>query len=156
MSLAHENNLKVRWVPSIADTAAPTVAELDAGTNLTPFIPVSGVDRPSQQNQASLAMLDNAFISEEPGTWSVGPVNLTFVRDPANEDANHPWQLFSYGTAGHLVASPNNAFAAGDEVSVYTVTSHEPAEMPSAENTKQQFQTSFPVSAFVRRATVAL
>jgi len=155
VSIAYENNLKVKWVTTIADPTAPTTLELSAGDDLTPYIPVSGVDRPSQQNQASLAMLDDAFISESPGTWSVGPINLTFVRDPANEDATHPWQLFSYGTAGFLVISPNDSFDSADEVSVYTVTSHEPAEMPSAENTKQQFTVSFPVSSFERRATVA-
>lgn len=157
MSIAFENNLKVRFATTIADMTAPSAGtEVDTADNLTPFIPVSGVDRPSSQNQASLAMLDNAFISEEPGTWSVGPINLTFVRDPANEDASHPWQLFSYGTAGYLLVSPNDSWASGDEISVYKVKAHEPAEIPSAENTKQQFSVSFPVSAFERRATIAV
>ena len=156
MSIAFENNLKVRFDDTLPTSlAAPSVAEVDAADDLTPFIPVAGVDRPSQQNQSSLAMLGSAFISEDLGTWGVGPINLTFVRDPANEDATHPWQLFSYGTEGVLYVSPNNSFTSGDEISVYHVKSHEPAEQPSAENTKQQFTVSFPVVEFVRRATIA-
>lgn len=155
MSIAFEKNLKVRWVPGgVADMDSPTVAEAEGADDITPHIPVSGVDRPSQQNQSSLAMLDEAFISEDLGTWGVGPINLTFVRDPANEDADHPWQLFSYGDAGDLLVSPNDSWTADDEISVYRVKAHEPAEIPSAENTKQQFNVSFPVQRFVRRATI--
>jgi hypothetical protein len=164
VSIAYEGRLKVFWLETIADDDLEeiTVAEMGAGSNLTPYIPVAGVDRPSQQNQASLAMLDNAFISEEPGTWSVGPIGLTFTRDPGNEESTHPWNIFEYGKQGYLVVSPDGSevfdsgsgFEAGGDVSVYEVSSHEPAEMPSAENTKQQFMVSFPVRRFVRRAAI--
>ena len=155
MSIAFENNLKVRFSDTMpTNLAEPTVTQVEAASDLTSHIPVAGVDRPTQQNQSSLAMLDDAFISEDLGTWGVGPINLTFTRDPANEDADHPWQLFSYGTEGVLYVSPDNSFASGDEISVYHVKAHEPAEQPSAENTKQQFTVSFPVVAFVRRATI--
>ena len=164
MSIAYEQRLKVFWLEAVADSDLEevTVIEMNAGTNLTPYIPVAGVDRPSQQNQASLAMLDDAFVSEEPGTWSVGPIGLTFTRDPGNEGSDHPWNIFEYGKSGYLVVAPDgeelfdsgSGVTDGADVSIYQVSAHEPAEMPSAENTKQQFMVSFPVRRYVRRASV--
>lgn len=152
--LAYEQNLKVRWADTIGNMEAPTVGEVDGADHLTPHLPTGGVDRPSTQNQASLALLNDAFVAEQPGTWGAGPITLTAVRDPDSEDANHPWQKFSYGKSGYLLFSPNDKWTDGDEISVYKVKAHEPAEMPSAENTIQQFTTVFPVEKFVRRATI--
>jgi hypothetical protein len=164
VSIAYENNLKVFWLDAATgfDQDEVLVSELEAGTHLTPYIPVSGVDRPSQQNQASLAMLDDAFISEATGTWSVGPINLTFVRDPGNEDSGHPWNLFEYGKSGFLFVVPDGDevfdaegdIEAGGEGTLYRVQAHEPTEMPSAENTIQQFTVSFPVQGLKRRTDV--
>lgn len=138
----HES-LKVFWVVTIANKLAPTVAEIGAGSDLTTFVPVDGVNTGGSSNNASQAMLGDAFVAEEPGTWS-RTLEITFVRDATADTA---WDLFAgaYKTVGHIVLRRvgTGAIAATDDVEVYEVTTHEPLPMASAENEYSKFSVTF-------------
>ena len=92
--LASEGNVKVWRVPTVADTSAPTVAEINAGTDLTPYMPTQGVDVTWTQNNASLAMLDESFVAEVVGT-EAATITLTGVRDDGATDPF--WDAFDRG-----------------------------------------------------------
>jgi hypothetical protein len=145
--------MKVVWLASApASESAPTVANITAGTNLTAEIPVNGIDKGGSANNASQAMLGDAYVAEEPGTWS-RTLTITFMRDVA---ATLAWDLFSYKTSGWFVFSPTGLLTAGAKVEVWKVTGHEKQGLASAENEYQKFSVNFAVTkAPVLTATIA-
>jgi hypothetical protein len=136
---------KVYWLPAVANKAAPTVAEIGAGTDLTPFVPVDGVARDSSQNKASQAMLGGAFVTERVGTWSFS-ATLTLMRHilAGDDDA---WELFDRGTEGFLLISPFGAAVAGLRVEVIPAEAHQPIMQATAENAYQKFTVAFASTA---------
>jgi hypothetical protein len=133
--------LKVFFLPAVASLAAPTQAELTAGDDLSAEIPVDGVEKGGSANNASQAMLGDAFVAEEPGTWG-RTLTITFMRDTAGV----AWASFGYRTDGFLLFAPDGLTGAGAEVEVWPVTSHERQPTPSAENEYQKFTVTFAVT----------
>ena len=140
--LASEGNVKVYWLDTVASVAAPTVANITAGTNLTPFLPTTGVAIEWTQNNASLPMLDESFTVEAVGTESA-TIELTFTRDDTDDDA---WDTFTRGANGYLLVSRFGAPAAADVVEVYPVQSHRPVPLAPAENDFQQGKVTLAVT----------
>ena len=145
--LASEGNVKVWKVPTVSDTAAPTVAEITAGTDLTPLVPTSGVDIQWTHNNASIAMLDESFVAEAVGTESA-TITLTGLRDDTDDDF---FDAFSRGDNFYLVVfrfgvSGATDPEAGDKCEVYPSQSHRPSPMPPAENEFQQAMVTIAVT----------
>jgi hypothetical protein len=142
----HES-LTVWWVPTIVNKAAPTVAEITAGTILTTFTPVDGVNIGGSSNNASQAMLGDAFVAEEPGTWSRS-LEITFVRDDTTDTV---YALFAggYKTAGYIVLrrTGTGAAVAAQKVEVFPVKTHEALSRASAENEYAKFTVNFAVTS---------
>lgn len=134
--LVHDGNTKVHWLPAVADKAAPTVAEITAGDDLTPQIPSDGLNLTNPRNNASISMLDEAFNAEQVGTFGTA-ITLKFARD---DSADTAWDLFSHKTSGFLLVSRFGAPEAASEVEVYPAESHDPAPLATAENEYQQYE----------------
>lgn len=115
----HEGMTKVSWVPTIASIAAPTAAELTAGTDITTLLTKDGLNISLNQNFVDNSGLHETFDSQLIGSWS-GTVELTFKRDNATDTA---WDLWEHGEVGYLVVrrgeAYDGAFAASDKVEVY-------------------------------------
>ena len=141
--LVHDGNTKVHWLPAVAVLAAPAVAEITAGDDLTPQIPSDGVNLTNTRNNASISMLDEAFTPEQVGTFGAA-ITLKFTRDDATDAA---WDLFSHGASGFLLISRFGDPVATTDVEVYPAESHEPAPLATAENEFQQFEVQFAVTA---------
>ena len=137
--------LKVYWLPTVVNQLAPTVAEITAGKNLTTQIPVDGVEKGGSANNASQAMLGDAFIGEEPGTWG-RTLTITFMLDRALTAADNPWEIFDYRTEGFLLFSPTGAIIATTKVEVWHVKAHERLGLASAENEYQKFTITYAVT----------
>lgn len=135
------------WVTTLSSTTAPTAAQINAGTVLTTMVPVDGVNLSGTRNNASQAMLGDAFVTEEPGTWGTG-LEITFVRDTPTDAI---WGIFAggYKSAGWIVLrrTGTGVAAAAQKVEVYPCTSHEPQMQASAENEYQKFTVNFAVTA---------
>ena len=140
--VTHENT-KVYWLESCANINAPTVAEINAGTDLTAQIPVDGVALNATKNNAAQAMLGDAFVAEKVGTWGVG-ITLTFTRDDTSDTAR---ALFVYRADGFLVLSRFGAHAAGKDLEVYPAEGHEPADLATAENEFSKYEVQLAVTA---------
>lgn len=140
--VTHEDT-KVYWLEAVSNIQAPTVAEMNAGTDLTPQIPVDGVALNPSKNNAAQAMLGDAFVAEKVGTWGVG-ITLTFTRDDTSDAAR---TLFTYRQAGWLVISRFGAHAAGKKLEVYPAEGHEPSDLPTAENEFSKFEVQLAVTA---------
>jgi hypothetical protein len=145
MARATYEVIKLKFLTTLASaTLAPTVAEYNAGVDLTGIVPVVGVQPSGSQNNASLAMLGASHIDMQPGTWSGGPVTLQAVRDTVTDLLV---TTFPYGTAGFLVINWQGiTVIAGTKVDSYAVKSHQPIPMNSEENGFQQWTVTLPVT----------
>lgn len=148
--------IKVYFVTTIANKAAPTVAELNAGTDISNFITKDGLTVPSNQNNVANASLAETFDSELPGSFG-GPLSMTGIRDAATDTF---WNLVVYGTAGFIVVrrgtATATAWASTQKVEVYPMTWHEPIPMQTASNEQGRFTAAAPVSSQPSlKATVA-
>lgn len=140
-----DGNVKVTWVPTIADIQAPTVSEISAGTPI-PRITKDGVNPPQNQNTVDGAGIDDTYDSENVGTWGGGPFELTIFRDDTDE--TDTYDLFVYGLTGFLVIGRfGSNDTSSDKVEVWPAESHEPVLMQTATNEKQRFQVSFAITS---------
>lgn len=138
-----EKKVKVYFLPTVASKAAPTVANITGGTNITPQLPTTGVAVEWTQNNASIPMLDEAFTAEQIGTEAAA-ITLTFTRDETDAD-DDAWNLFERGLTGYLLISRFGTPAATSRVEVYPITSHRPVPLAPAENEFQQARVQLAV-----------
>lgn len=142
----YEGNTKVHFAPTIANINAPTMVELAAGTDFTPFTTKDGVNTPSTQNMVDSASINETFDAQRVGSWG-GPVTLTMFRDDTDESDG--WDAITRGLEGFLVIgrfSPDG-IGTGDKVEVYPVEAHQPVTLPSAGNEMQRFTAQFAVTS---------
>lgn len=130
----------VKFVPTIANIAAPTVAELGAGTNLTPYI--ISINASTRGNVVQTPSFDTRFETSIPGT-----VTSTFEADMYRDDASDTaWDALPRETKGYFVISrfggsgALNAPVAGDSVEVWPVFIVSRSATNLTSNTAQTFQ----------------
>lgn len=144
----YEKYTRVWWVTTIAAIAAPTAAEINAGTDLSGFIAKDGLKLPVNQNMVNNAAIDTAFDAELVGSWGGGGLELEMFRDIAADTA---WNLFVYGTNGFLVVRlgilVTTAVAAAQKVQVWPAQMHQPVVKPSAANQQVRFTDKLAVTA---------
>lgn len=150
--------VRVYFVTTISNKAAPTTAELNAGTDLSTFVPKDGLATPSNQNMVDNASLAETFDAQVVGSFG-GPLTLTCFRDaiPANDTA---WNLFTYGLVGFLAVrrgpSTATAWTAAQKTEVWPIMSHEPLPVQTATNEMGKFTVQFAVTSQPNlKATVA-
>lgn len=114
----YEGNLKAYWVPTIADKAAPTAAEMTAGIDLSDQLTADGVSPNHTENTVSTDML-SGFIKQSIGTEGL-TFNLRFLRDfEAATDTVYD-NFDARGKDGFLVLSETGGGqTSGDVVEVY-------------------------------------
>lgn len=113
--------LKVWVVDSIGTLSAPTIGEINAGTEVTPFLTPAGLDTPEEGTDADISNLSSARDQSIPATIG-GELTGEFYRDDAADDA---WDAMARLTVTNLVVSrfggsgTDNAIIAADVVEVY-------------------------------------
>lgn len=153
--MPYERYTRVYFCTTISNIAAPTAAEIAAGTYLSPFTKKDGVQTPNNQNFIDSGDISTNYDAQEPGSFGGAPINLTMFRD---ESVDTAWNLMVYGTRGFLVIARRKTTAptSGDKVEVYPVAMHEPAMNNSAANENQTFVAAFAVTGTPNlKATVA-
>lgn len=140
-----DGNIKVTFVPTIADPSAPTVAELTAGTDLECLITSDGLDLQVKEDTVSIPKLCDTVNSEAPGRATY-TANLTMVRKTvALEDV--AWTTCVRGTQGYLVLRYGTAVAtdytASDKVIVFKGAFGERQLQKPAANDAVKFISTF-------------
>jgi hypothetical protein len=134
--------LRISVVATIASIAAPTTAELNAGTLITNFVTKDGLTVPSNQNYVDNASLAETFDAQVVGSFG-GAITMVGIRDNATDTF---WDLVVYGTNTHLVVRRGTATAtawgAGNKVEVYPIQWHEPLPMQTASNEQSKFSAA--------------
>lgn len=133
----YDGEIKVQWVPGlsgIADTSAPTLAEIAAGTDITEFL--QSLDTPLEGEAVPSMDLSSAYRKTVAGPFG-GEITAVMYREDVEAD-DIAFPLFPRNTTGFLVirrfGGSTVAFAAGNDVEVWParVITRSPAAAESA------------------------
>lgn len=96
--------LSLYFVPTLADPAAPTVSEIQAGTDLTGQRTRDGLKTPDSGTTVDASDGSSLRNKSTAGTYGGDPIELTFFRDTllANDIS---WSTFTRGLVGFLVVA---------------------------------------------------
>jgi hypothetical protein len=132
---------KVRFLTTLAATdLEPTLAEITAGVDLTPFL--ISINASTRGNVVQTPSFDTRFETSIPGT-----VTSTFEGDFYRDDtADTAWETLERGTQGYFVilrfggSGADGAIAATDVVEVWPVFIVSRSATNLTSNTAQTFQ----------------
>lgn len=141
--LLSDGNVRVTWAATIANIAAPTTAELNAGTALESYITPDGLDISSTTAAVPLSALNSTFDTEGAGRRKYD-LKITFKRQTPTDTALN---LLPYRTSGYLVVrrtvAATTAWTASQKAEVYPVQTGEPSFVKPAANEVAKFETTF-------------
>ncbi len=143
-----DGTLRVALVASIADTSAPTSAEMTAGDDITGF--VRALSTPLEGSTVDVSDALSKYNKTAPGTYGGQEVTLEAFRDDVQAN-DTVWNALTRGTDTHLViarrggSGTDGAIASGDYVDVWhvQVITRNPADYTRNEPTG--FTVSFSV-----------
>lgn len=125
-----------------ADPEAPTMAEINAGDDVTEYVTKDGWAPGMTNNRRSTASIAESFDAEKQGSWG-SQVALTMFKDRNGDTA--AWDLLSQRRlSGCLVVTPNGPATATEAAYVYpNVETGAPTLPSSAANEEQKFTVEF-------------
>jgi len=153
---ANDGQLRVSVVTTISNIAAPTVAELNAGTLITNFVTKDGLTVPANQNYVDNSSLAETYDAQVVGSFG-GAITMTGIRDNVTDTF---WDLVVYGTNTHLAVrrgvATATAWTIAQKVEVYPIQWHEPLPTQTASNEQGRFTAAAAVRSQPNlKATVA-
>jgi len=140
-----DGNVKVVFVPTIADPKAPTLAELNATSALDITCGVTGGGFTTSTDVQTLTdeRLCSTQTFEDVGTFTYAIDDIEYIIDPQDVSPtgeNKIYKTLVPGTAGFIVVrygvAYDTAFAAGDVVDVYPVKLGPQVKSAPERNTK--------------------
>ena len=121
--LTYDGMMRVAFVPTIANIAAPTVAELGAGIDLTPRLAPDGLSRSADTGSVDTTKMNSTANTQKAGRRSF-TASVTYVRG-TDEPATEVEEALTYRAAGFLVIRSNvtweTPWTAAQVVEVYPV-----------------------------------
>jgi hypothetical protein len=155
-----DGNTRVSFVPAIANIAAPTTAELNAGTLLQSTITSDGLmGFEAATGQVDNTALNSTFNTNVPGRAAFSGTGLRLKKQTATDTI---FNLLTYGTAGFIVIRRSvletTAWTAAQKVEVFPIICGYEKRLPpeSGENSVEKYEIPTPVSSQPQlRATVA-
>lgn len=161
--IASTGVIAAKFVPTIASIAAPTTAEITAGTDLTPLLTRDGLTTPSDGSTIDVAGANNRYNATASGSYGGQPITIKMFRDTVS-GTDLGWTTLPRQTQGYLVIrrfggttnSSGDAFASGQKVEVWPIDVLSRTMLPIADNEAQKFEVQCAVpSAPNDNATVA-
>lgn len=145
----HDYKTKVVWLTTLSSITAPTTTQLNAGVDVSRFIPKDGLNTPQNQNLVDSAALTDRFDAQVQGTWG-GSLGVTGFRDE-DPDEDDFWNLTELGTNGFLVVRRGipweDAWAADQACEVYPAEMGQPIPSATAPNEQARFTSTYAVTA---------
>ncbi len=142
-----DGRVKVTFCTAIANIAAPTTTELNAGTALEQFITPDGLDISSSTGKVDVSNLRSTFTTNKAGRRAFD-ISVKFHHDSPTDT---PYNLFPYNTDGYLVVrrgtDATTAWASTNKVEVYPVNSGEAMQEKPAPDGTWDFTIPFMVSS---------
>lgn len=147
--VSSNGTVTVTWVPTLADPAAPTVAEITAGTDISCYLTTTGLGLSVDQTTTTARRLcskDDYTIGGSK-TWTLS--DLQYVWDPQSlyTDTNDAYVALAPDSVGYLVIrwgkDAEEAAAAGDVVDVFSVTLQD--QIPQTPEANSELYVNQPV-----------
>jgi len=150
--LGFDGFIKVAFVPTIVDIAAPTVAELNAGVDLECRLLPDGLATPSDTGEVDNSKLCSTFSTAIVGRRSFSGVMVKYVRGPESDtEAQAVEEALVYRATGYLVVRRDllaeTAWAASQKVEVYPVQLKQPNPDSPAPDTLQAVEVGMTITA---------
>lgn len=124
-----DGRVRVSWLTAVT-LAAPTVAELNAGTALEDKITPDGLNIAASTNGVDVSNLKSTFTTMRAGRRSFD-VSVTFHHDDVSDTA---YNLFIYRMTGFLAVrrgiDATTAWASTQKIEVYPLDTGERSEVP--------------------------
>jgi hypothetical protein len=152
-----DGRVAVAWCTAIANMAAPTVAEINAGTRLETFITPTGLVINPTTGAVDVSALASKATAQRAGRVAYA-IKMTFHHDGTADTA---YNLFPYRTNGFAVVrrgiDRTQAVATSDKVEVYALETGEPDQVDPAPSGVWDFAVDFFLteSGYQSRAVVA-
>lgn len=138
-----DGRVRVQWCTAIANMAAPTTAELNAGTALETYITPTGLNITPTTGAVDVSNLGSKANAERAGRVKYA-IKCAFHHDGTSDVA---WNLFSFRTNGFMVVrrgiDRTTAFASTQQVEVYAVECGEPDQTDPAPSGVWDFNVDF-------------
>lgn len=156
--IVSDGNTRVYWVTSIANIAAPTTSELNAGIALQGTMTPDGlVGFQPETADVPNRKLNSRFNTVDTGTVSYSGVALRFYKQTGTDTI---YDTLLYGTAGYVVirksVAETTAFASSQKVQVYPAKCGETAWMDPEQDTEERYEIPIKITAQPNiRATIA-
>lgn len=152
--IASTGVLALRFCPTIANKAAPTVAEINAGTDLTGQLSRSGLDTPLSGSSIDTAGIDSRHNSKASGTYGGDDVDMEFYRDTVS-GTDTAWTTLARQVTGFYVVrrfggatgASSDAFVIGQRVEVWPIDVMSRSMLKTAENEAQKFNVKSAVTS---------
>lgn len=157
-SVQADGNLKVTWVPAVADPAAPTATELNAAgaVDLSCYLTPDGYNPATDETTVTDDRLCSRQSFARPGRFS-DTLSLTYVfrgQDAAGTD-NKAFTTLKHLTEGFIVTrwgvDYEDAYAAADIVDVAPVQAGVQKKQPPEANSVQKIMQSMHIVGPVER-----
>lgn len=94
---------KITWVAALGNEAAPTVAELNGGQDLSTLVGITGFVGPTNQ-PIELRPYDQTHVDKIPGEDTSEDGTITFAEDDTGTTAE--WDALTKGDEGFICFSP--------------------------------------------------
>ena len=144
---------KIWAVNSIASLSAPTIGEINAGTELTPFLTPAGLDTPEEGTDADVSSIASARDFSIPATIG-GDITGEFYRDDGTgTTSDDAWVAIPRLQDTHLVIArfggtgTDNAIIATDTVEVWQVRVSQRSNSRITRGEALRFTSTFALSA---------
>lgn len=132
-----DGNVKVAFVPAIANPDAPTTAEVTAGTDMSCYLTADGWNPGLDEATVADDRLCDTQTYERRGRVS-RTLTIRYVENPGDATNNAAFTTLAPGTSGFFVVRRGSAydaaFAATQKVDVWPVEAGEYNELPPEAN----------------------
>lgn len=145
-----DGNIRIYSVPSIANIAAPTTTELNAGTDLTPLITPDGLigfepDTAAVDN----AKINSTFNTQQPGRASWSGTALRLTRQTGTDTVRN---TLVRGYVTNIVVRRGGvayatAFASAQSVEVYPAAAGQRKILAPEANATEKYEVPFFITA---------
>lgn len=151
-----DGNVRISWVSTISNTAAPTTAELGAGVALESFLMADGVEWGTESGEVETSPLNSTQNTALVGRRT-DSISLTMKQQGKTAA---PWTTFASTPSGYLVirraVAAATAWTATQKVTVAPCQAGFRSEVNPAANSLDKFTVKFAITGpVVDTATVA-
>jgi hypothetical protein len=144
-----DGNVKVSWVTTISNTAAPTTSELNAGVALESFITPDGL-----KIDTSTDAIDNSALNSTQSTQMAGRRSDSIELTMKNQGQSAaPWTTFASKPSGYVVIrrsiATTTAYASGQKLQVFPAQAGDRNFQSPAANDLEKFSVKFFITGAV-------